>query len=326
MRITPRPFIPAILLPAVFLMPTAWCDDGVIPKMGPQPNRTIETVTTESADFEFNAIGNENLLAEKSRQRGVQFPIRVSNYATTKLMRATGPLRADNTYTYESKVVDYTAYSEDAQGKRIPVQGNALKRTGLLLKGNVDAKGEINIESVTAPNITDQERKVIDSALKPISDAINRAVIGPDKPLKIGDGYTQQIPMALPIPGQQPLKLAIEATYKLIRIVKNIAFFDIIMRMQADMKGADPSFHLDMSGSGKGSMQYDIKSQLQVSSDTDLEMKMAIHTGEIEMAVKAQMKSNQQQLIVNPAGSWPVPSQANPTLLTQPRPDKLVRW
>ena len=96
--------------------------------------------------------------------------------------------------------------------------------------GKLNSEGKLNIDSISGKKLTDSLKEVMKQAINNVQRNINF----PDKPMKIGDTFTQDIPMNMPIGGNS-IKMISRTTYKLIGIESNKAFFDMSIEMLLDM-------------------------------------------------------------------------------------------
>ncbi|HPH45601.1 MAG TPA: hypothetical protein PKU83_01250, partial [Chryseolinea sp.] len=101
--------------------------------------------------------------------------------------------------------IEYTKFEmkQTMGDKELPSQGNALK--GMKATGVADSNGKIRIENVEGEAVNDAIKKMMIS----MSDQLGVQIAFPEKPMKVGDEFTQEVPMNMPIQGGVELKMIV---------------------------------------------------------------------------------------------------------------------
>ena len=111
--------------------------------------------------------------------------------------------------------------------------------------------------------------------------------------MKIGDEFTQDIPMSIPIAGASPLNLVITTIYKLKSISNNMATFDTKNKVALDA-------NLDQgtavaSGDGTGVMEFDMKQSYVSRFKSVMQMNFEVQAGQVK--IKAKTKADSDQVV-----------------------------
>lgn len=133
-------------------------------------------------------------------------------------------------------------------GKETPIPMPATNET---IFGTYTTDGKMTLDSIAGKKIDDLTKATM---IKMI-DGMKAAVNFPTTPMKIGDTFTQDTPMDLPIAGMAS-KINSKTTFKLVSIDNNKAYFDLTYDLSMDMNGS--AIAMKMAGGGDGKMVYDI--------------------------------------------------------------------
>ena len=241
---------------------TANAQKGIIFKMKYLPNRSYNAITNMAMKVTLNLSGDNNLAASINPGGGpVNLDMTMNMDGTIK----TGAKGADNTFPitigYKMGQMNMTM-----NGKKTDVPLPALTSKMTPIYGHVDESGKLRADSIGGTAIKDTSEKSITAMM----NAIQSAVKFPDKPLKVGDTFTQEMPFNLPISG---IGMAMNAKviYKLVSINAGKAYFDVeqTMDIKIPIKGDD----LVITGAGNGKMVYSIKDSFPTDYKTDLMLK-----------------------------------------------------
>ena len=118
-----------------------------------------------------------------------------------------------------------------------------------------------------------------DTAQQKIAQMMNMVqhnVKFPDRPLHVGDSFTQDMPLGIPMGGNN-MNMDSKVVYKLVNIADGKAYFDISqsMNMAIPVKGQT----INLTGSGVGKMVYDIKNSFPTQFKSNMTIKF---TGNID--------------------------------------------
>lgn len=147
---------------------------------------------------------------------------------------------------------------------------------GTKIYGEFDVQGAFTLDTIVG-DIDATMRSTMEQTLKQFSQAI----IFPEKAMKIGDDFTQEVPFSIPLPGKEPMEMKIKTNYKLMEVKEGIAYFDLIQEYVMESKDlADMS----MTGKGEGKLEFDIKNQFSIVMETESKSELMMKMGEMEIS------------------------------------------
>jgi hypothetical protein len=196
----------------------------------------------------------------------------------------TGALKTDKTmpFSITYKNMDMVA---TMNGKELPLPKAAIE--GKKLTGTCDVDGKMHIDTISTTG--DQQ---LNATMKDAFNKMQNVIKFPDKPLAIGESFTQEIPMNFPA-GPFKMDFATKTTYTLTAIKDNMAYFDTKLVMNIDMKTAQSGNSKNMTGDGDGAgkMVFDIKRNFPASMDSDMNINFNMDMGQAKMMMKLKGKS-----------------------------------
>jgi hypothetical protein len=150
--------------------------------------------------------------------------------------------------------------------KDIPMPAKTNVET--IIYGHVGPDGKLKADSLNGKNVKDTSEKKITQLMNSIQNKIKF----PDEALKIGDTFTQDVPINLPMAGNGSGNTNIKAVYKLISISNGQAYFDIIQTadINLDLKG----IVIAIKGNGTGKLIYSIKDSFPLDYTSNLNLKV----------------------------------------------------
>jgi hypothetical protein len=256
------------------------------------PEHTYVITSKMKMTAQLEAKGN---LAKSTAAKGNKRPFGQKGDVSSIYTIHTGHLKANGTMPYTIIVTNYTAKNE-VNGKEQPAKNQPT--IGSTHAGEITADGKMHVTFM--PNA-----KTDSIAQKQIIKTIHEFVDGikfPDKPLKVGDKFTQEDkPVGMSGQGRS-LNKDVKTIYTLTAIKDNLAFFDIEqvigMDVSAQKKGRKVAF--DTRGNGKGKMVYDISQNFEVERASDMDVHVNMNMGALTTSingktitnVKTQIKAN----------------------------------
>ena len=189
-------------------------------------------------------------------------------------------------------VLEYTDYIFEAEingekvNRKIPIQG--VKLSGDIINGK---KMEVkNVEG----NIDEDTKKILVESIKQFS-AIDTDF--PKEGLKIGDSFDVVVPYKQSIPNAGDIEMKMNVKYKLLKVEKEEAYFDILI----DFVMGDKNFKnmdLSASGDGKGFLLFDMKNNYFTSQNIDMTINLKLKTEllTLENTSKAKSVVTQQKI------------------------------
>jgi hypothetical protein len=123
--------------------------------------------------------------------------------------------------------------------------------------------------------------QIPDSLNKFVAGTINAVkIVFPDKALKPGDIFTQDVPMTMPVSGK-PITVNTHIVYKLTDIKNGAAFFDVTQT--ADFKTHTEDGDMEISGNGEGHIFYDLRYSFFRVYQNTLNLRFTLKTDKLTM-------------------------------------------
>jgi hypothetical protein len=235
----------------------------VLFKMKVNPNRNYAMLMNMNMNMEMNVEGDTAMI-NKIKKSGQTFPMVMTIATTTSANIKTRALAADKipfTMTMQSQSGKMTINGKE-NTMPVPVSNENIY-------GFYTTDGKMDIDSIAG--------KKVNAALKEnmikLMEGIQAKVKFPDKLMKVGDTFTQSMPIDIPIAGFSA-KMNNTITYKLTAIENNKAHFDLKYDMVSDMSGQQIS--ITMTGGGDGKFVYDIPASYGVDMISNMNINYSL--------------------------------------------------
>jgi hypothetical protein len=232
------------------------------------PNHNYASNITMHNNIELNFRGTEEEL-EKLKGEGVHNPMAIVGATSMDYNVKTSSYNKGQIFPV---LISYTnvVNKQLMDGKELPLPKNDL--IGRNIYGHSDLSGALSVDSVSGKsNNKDSLVNIVATILK----TINKQIKFPEKGIKIGELFTQDMPMNLPIMGNS-VPVAMKITYKLTDVKDGIGYFDVGQTTTFSM--TTERGPLDIKGKGTGKLQFSIKDSFPVhyESNTELNYNMVI--------------------------------------------------
>ncbi|MEJ6981541.1 hypothetical protein WG906_13830 [Pedobacter sp. P351] len=243
------------------------------------PNKTYSTVMVNDMKMEMDSSG-DTVKRNQMEAKGLKLPMFIDMRQEMGLTTRTGSLTAD-------KRIPVTI-SYDKMGVTMKMNGKEMQQpnkfVGMKIKGHAAEDGRLKVDEIEGD--ASPEIKI---ALEKMMSQVLNAVKFPNKAMKIGDTFTQEIPMEMPAGGTS-MNMLINSRYVLKEIKGNQAFFDYTQNIALDLTSAQRNS--TATGSGTGKMIYDIPANYITETTGDMTMKMTLSVGETSMKINVRAKSS----------------------------------
>jgi hypothetical protein len=263
-----RKMMRKILIIFIFLFAFAdvFAQQGVIFKMRYLPGSTYTCTQTINSLTQIDFTGDKT---DIEKLPVMQLPIVFQNKNNLKYTVKTGKPDFQKKF---SGIVQYLYASTKQLMNGADIEGVDS------LKGKEFAGGFVN-------NVfrldNEKNAKIPDSLKNLVAGMINSVqIIFPDKALKPGDSFTQDVPMQMPVSGK-PVTLNTHIVYKLTSAKNNGAFFDVTQT--AVFKTHTDNGDMEVTGSGEGHIFYDIEHHFFRSYQNTLTLKFTMPAGKLTM-------------------------------------------
>jgi hypothetical protein len=271
----------------------AKADDGIMLNFSVLPDQFVKTTINSSSDFVIEAKGDDQITA-KMKERGASFPIRVKQFQTQNFSIKSGQVDSEGSFPFVRTLNESNSYAENTKGQRINLPDNMSKFVGLSIEGKINRDGVISVDNVTGIELDPKLKKMFFS----IGPQLANVEIAPKQRIKIGDTFTVDSPMNIPLPGYQPIQIVLHSHYFLKRIEEDRAFFDETTDFTMSSNQSDGS--LNASGGGSGIMIYNVKSRLREKRDSAFHMKADVTIGALVISSKIESSTSLDQYLISP--------------------------
>jgi hypothetical protein len=257
---------PGAIFILIFAFANTFAQQAAVFKMKYLPGLIYTSTQTINSLTEIDFTGDK---AELDKLPVSQLPIVLQNKSNLKYTVKTG---GPNSQKKFSGIVQYLY----AINKQL-VNGN--ETAGIdTLKGKgfygFFLNGAFCLDSAKNLQISDTLKNFVAATINSVK------IIFPDKMLKPGDSFTQDVPLTMPVSGK-PVTVNTHIVYKLTGIKNGAAFFDVTQT--ADFKTHTDQGDIEISGNGEGHIFYDMQySFLKVYQNT-LNLKFALKTDKLIM-------------------------------------------
>lgn len=234
------------------------------------------------ADMEMNFEGDDNVV-QQMKAAGMELPMKIASTSKSVVTNKVASETIDGKLPF---VIEYneSKSTQSVGGRSVESKGDDMK--GMKIYGHVDENGKSHADSINRENGKGEEFKAImDKVLSQVQVQTNF----PEKPMKIGDVFTDEQPVEMPVSGGGTMKMIVKTKYKLVKVEANEATFDLVQDLTLDMKMDKGDATL--TGSGTGIMTFNIKEQFATAYDATVPMKMKLKVEGLFMTMNGVTKT-----------------------------------
>jgi hypothetical protein len=277
----------AILSLLLFIGVQVQAQKEVLFKIKYLPNHNYSSVSKTDMNMEMDIAGDTAAI-NKIKRSGKKLPLFIQVQKASNIEVKTGPI-VNNSFSV-------VMHNQVTVGK---TKINGIEQPAKTTNSNIDIygicnnEGKIKVDSIGGKTLNDALKQQLTQMISSMQSSIKF----PDKPMKIGDTFSQDLPMDLPIAGLS-VKLLVKGVYKLIGIESNKAYFDITFTVTMDM--SDNKMSLDMTGGGDGKVIYDIESSYATKMQESINVTYSLNLPDmtnLKMSGKANAYMDHQTTI-----------------------------
>ena len=259
----------SVILIFLFALADAFAQQGIIFKMRYQPGWVYTCTQTINALTQINVTGDKTEM-DKILAAGTQLPIILQSKNSLKYTVKTEGSKIQKNF---SGIVQYL-YNDTKQ----TVNGTEAESTLDTLKGKkfpvFFKNDEVYFDTVKIIGIPDNLKTLVAAVLNSVK------ITFPDKALKPGDTFTQDVPVTMPVSGK-PITVNTHIVYKLTGMKNNEAFFDVIQT--AAFKTHTTEGDININGNGEGHIFFDMQRNFFKVYQNTLNLIFTVQSGSLTM-------------------------------------------
>lgn len=233
------------------------------------PETKYDQTMDQTSHLEMKYSGDPEII-QRMKESGMQNPMVMDNHSVIESIFKTGKLSENKDFPLTIEFVKTT----NSNDKIVIPSGTIIYGKGTL--GNMPT-----LDSIVSPGLDEAFKKSMLQTMQATFSQINI----PERTVKVGDVFSIDTPMSIPIAGMQ-LDMTITTTYKLESIQKNIADFDISQVFT--MKTNAGKFPMNATGTGKGKLVYDIVNNFNLKYQIDMEMSANAKIEKMELDITSK--------------------------------------
>ncbi|MFI5160347.1 MAG: hypothetical protein ACHQHN_03675 [Sphingobacteriales bacterium] len=258
--------------------------DGVVFKVKYLPNHDYQIGIKVGVKINATVSGSQQVTDFLSAQ-GITQPVNVVVNVGMSGDSKTGSKASDGSFplnmNYKIGSFDLTVNGKPAPIPT-PVEGKSFS-----LVGRVISDTQIHLDSAMGKKLDDSTQKKTQQMMT----MLQKQIKFPEKALKPGDSFTENIPMGnIPMKGGSDVKAEGGVTYKLISISDGKAYFD--MTPHFSMSFVIKTLSVNLTGEGAGKMVYSIKDNFPVSKEGTFSMKVKVTSDKVNVDATAEVTTS----------------------------------
>ncbi len=265
---------PGAIFILIFAFANTFAQQGTVFKMKYLPELTYTNTQTINSLTQIDFTGDK---AELDKLPVSQLPIVLQNKSNLKYTVKTGNPDFQKNF---SGIVQYLY----ASNKQL-INGNETESIDSL-KGRYFTGffvyGGFRLDSAKNLQMPDSLKKFVAGTINAIK------IVFPDKAIKPGDNFTQDVPITMPVSGQT-VTLNTHIVYKLTSIKNGAAFFDVTQTVAFETHTDQGD--MEISGNGEGHIFYDMRYSFFRVYQNTLNLKFTLKTDKLTMNGTSSMIS-----------------------------------
>ncbi len=264
----------------------SFAQESITFKIEVKPNKIYRSQLKTTSYTEIEFIADQEIM-DRIKSRGIELPMinesemNMETNTFTQSLDENGELAATVEY---GKMISTTTIGGKTTTEEKPY-------SGMKILGKYDIESKFKVDTIIGDKVSQQMRDVLKTTLESIQQTINF----PEKPMKVGETFNNEIPMTIPMEGMNPISVKINMEYLLTEIKDGKAFFDIKQTIGLDM--SQEQLNVIASGTGTGASEFDIKENHLTKYKSEVPMDMTIEVNE-KMTMKLKMIIITEQNIV----------------------------
>jgi hypothetical protein len=278
---------------ALALTSGAFAQQGVF-KFKYLPEQHYATQTKTTVNMSLSIKGNDAEV-EKLKSAGIYMPMVLKSEDNMIAEVNTGRATEGDQAVFPVVVRYSNVFSNQTlNNKVLPVRQNQL--CSRYIFGKSDTEGNFRVDSIAGMELNDD----IKTAVVKMLNKLQKRIAFPDKPMNIGDTFSQEVPVNVPIPGVDA-QFKVKVTYKLMAIANGMAQFAIDQSGKINFHSKQKDMYLTGigDGTGSGTFKYDMSKSYITDMQSDLSFNYIMNIRNITMAGVASTSTSQQTVVAS---------------------------
>lgn len=258
--------------------------DGIIFKVRVHPSRVYKIRTDLEIKGLIDYVAEKEIL-DGIKAKGIQFPMETYAKKDYLTIIETNAPKPDGTFNFTTSFDD-VKYMQVINGVEIDKTENQFINEDVELEGYYSIDGKMNLNTIEGKSLSDEMKKTLRQVFA--SNQVN--VEFPDYPLQIGDTFTQETPISIPVNGMSA-KIVSKVEYKLVDITDEDAVF-LTESTYKMVSNTNNNNKVIVSGGGKGKVIFDLDETYMISYASENDMNMEIEAENLKIISKNTTKSS----------------------------------
>ncbi len=271
-----------ILIMIFFITLSTFAQQEVLFKIKIQPNKYYSTNLKTFSNFEIDILANETIL-QRFVLKGIKLPMIATD--STVVPTEIFTYKPLENGTFNAKIQYGDVFKKKTLNGELQTKKNQF--SGVKILGTYNVNSKFKIDTIIGQRINQQ----LKTSLSAILENAQELIKFPEKPLKVGESFENELPTTIPMEGFNPIKIIIKSNYLLTEINNGIAYFDVNQAIKIDM--IQEQLNLKANGSGVGKSEYNIEEMYLTKYSSDISMNFSMKVKEeISTIVKAETSMN----------------------------------
>lgn len=245
-------------------------------KIGYAPEMSYHQIVEQSSETELHYIASLEIL-EKLKNQGVENPTLGKTLMLMESVFKTGKIAKDG---YFPVTIEFLKSTNSDNKTIIP--------DGTLIYGKASASTMPKLDSIVAKDLDASFKSTL---LQTMQSMFSQIAL-PESKLKIGESFTQETPLSIPIAGIS-FDMKITTIYKLISMTNQIANFDIEQKYTMNVLVSESQYNITADGGGTGKLIYDIPNHFSTGFKLDIGLNFDLKQDIFSLKVKSNSGFNQ---------------------------------
>lgn len=247
-------------------------------KVGYLPNLDYTLTQKQISENNVKYIASDEIL-QNLKNNGIQNPTITKDTSFLKSISKTGSLNG-NEFPIEIELLGST---------------NPTLVIGTKFFGK-SIEEKTKIDSISSSTMTEAKKKT----LIPVMESIMNQIEYPNRKIKVGESFEQKNPMSIPI-ADVTIEIEINSIYTLKKVGNGIGYFDL--DQVYIIKSATKDYEMNLDGTGKGQIEYNIEKQFFTKFYLEMEMNLNTELEAFGIELKTKSITDQTTEIKKPAGN-----------------------